>query len=125
MFSDSLREQIVKTAVQIKNVLHKELNPTCNLATNSLRTYVKNIVSIIQLTIALTLQGSTQPRPQDDEGLSDSTEYVNKIKPSQATQGQGEGQQPTVKGQKKRKRLKKPVINVERNELIDWTAHSK
>ena len=125
MFSDSLREQIAKAVVQIENVFHRELNPTCNLATSSLRTYMKNIVSIIQLTIASTLQDFTQPRPQNDEGLSDSTEHVNKIRPSQATQGQGEGQRPTVRGQKRRKRPKKPVIDVRGSEIMNWTARSK
>ena len=59
MFSDSLRKQIAKAAVQIENIkdLCRELNPTCNLAISTLKAYAEDIVSIIQQTIAPTQQG--------------------------------------------------------------------
>lgn len=49
IFFNSLREQIAKATVRIKNIkdLHKELNLTYNLATNSRKAYVEDIISII------------------------------------------------------------------------------
>lgn len=127
IFSNSLREQIAKAAVQIKNIknLYKKLNLTYNLATSSWRAYAEDIVSIIQLTIAPTLQDFIQLRPQNDKGLSDSAKHVNKIRPSQAMQSQEKSQRPTMKRQKRRRKSKKSIINVGGGELIDWTARSK
>ena len=137
MFSASLREQIAKAAVQIENVedLCKELNPICNLAISTLKAYAKDIVSIIQQTIAPTQQGSIQLRPQDDEDSSDSTEHVNESGPSQVTQGQGGGQEsrgrgptakePRARGKKRRRRPRNPTVGVGGGVLMDWTQNSK